>query len=58
MKTMFGSSLPPVVYMRDHVLFTLFVCVHSSVQHILCSVFALLCFDYLAIHCQMKINNI
>ena len=24
-KTMFGSSLPPVVYRRVHVLFTLFV---------------------------------
>jgi hypothetical protein len=24
-KTMFGSSLPPVVCRRDHVLFTLFV---------------------------------
>ena len=24
-KAMFGSSLPPVVYRRDHVLFTLFV---------------------------------
>ena len=32
-KTMFGSSLPPVVCRRNHVLFTLFV--HSGVQHIL-----------------------
>ena len=32
-KTMFGSSLPPVVCRRNHVIFTLFV--HSGVQHIL-----------------------
>ena len=32
-KTMFGSSLPPVVCRRNHVLLTL--CVHSGVQHIL-----------------------
>jgi hypothetical protein len=38
---MFGSSLPPIVCKRTHVLFTLygFVCAHSSVQHILCCVF-------------------
>jgi len=41
-KTMFGSSLPPVVCRRAHVLFTLFVFVwYSGVQHILCCVFGL-----------------
>ena len=43
-KTMYGSSLPPVVCRRDHVLFTLFVffaC--SGVQHILC--YVLICFS-------------
>ena len=44
-KTMFGSSLPPVVCRRAHVLFTLFVFVlHSSVQHILCCVYVLFLF--------------
>ena len=35
-KTMFGSSLPPVVCRRDHVLFTLFVfvCVQCCLTHI------------------------
>ena len=39
-KTMFGSSLPPVVCRRSHVLFTLFVfvCVRV-VHHILCCCF-------------------
>ena len=47
LKTMFGSSLPPVVmpYLRYLCLFA-----HSGVQHILCSVFVLfvffLCFVY------------
>ena len=41
-KTMFGSSLPPVVCRRARVLFTLFV--HSGVQHILCCGFALFVF--------------
>jgi len=37
---MFGSSLPPVVWRRAHVLFTLFVFLtYSGVQHILCCVF-------------------
>jgi len=44
-KTMFCSSLPPVVCRRDHVLFTLFVFVwYSGVQHVLCFVFALFFF--------------
>ena len=40
-KTMFGSSLSPVVCRRTRILFTLFVfvCVLSGVQHILCFVF-------------------
>ena len=41
-KTMFGSSLPPIVCRRAHVLFTLFVFAHSCVQHILCCVFFVL----------------
>ena len=45
MKTTFGSSLPPVVCMRDHVLFTLFVfvCVSWFPAHIvLCFCFVFL----------------
>ena len=43
---MFGSSLPPVVCRRAHVLFTLCVCLlaHSGVHHILCCVFVLIFF--------------
>jgi hypothetical protein len=46
--TMFGSSLPPVVCSRTHVLFTLFVfCfAHTGVKHILCCVFALFLFFF------------
>jgi len=36
-KTMFGSSLPPVICKRAHVLFTLFA--YSGVQNILCCIF-------------------
>jgi hypothetical protein len=39
---MFGSSLPPFVCRKAHVLFTLFVFAwfaHSDVQHILCCYF-------------------
>ena len=44
-KTIFDSSLPPVVYRRVHVLFTLFVLfAHSGVQYILCCVFVLFFF--------------
>jgi hypothetical protein len=44
-KTMFGSCLTPVVHRMAYVFFTLFVfvCVYSGIQHILCSVFCLLC---------------
>jgi len=45
-KTMFGSSLPPVVSRRAHVLFTLFVfaCVRWCPRHIvLCFCFLCLC---------------
>ena len=51
---MFGSSLPPVVCRRAHVLFTLFV--YSGVQYILCFCFVLFffvvcapCFQFLCI---------
>ena len=37
-KTMFGSSLPPVVYRRDNVLFMLFV-LEIGITDILCCVF-------------------
>jgi hypothetical protein len=40
-KTMFGSSLPPVVCRCAHVLFTLCLFAHRGVQHILCCVFCL-----------------
>ena len=41
-KTMFGSSFPPVVCRRVHVLFTLFVFVCAWwFQHILCCAFVL-----------------
>jgi hypothetical protein len=45
-ETMFGSSSPPVVSSKAHVLFTLFVFVYSGVQHILCCVFVFLCLVY------------
>jgi hypothetical protein len=52
MKTMFGSSLPPVVgwlmpYLRYLCLF-----VHSGVQHILCYVFILFSFVLCTLCCQ------
>ena len=39
--TVFRSSLPPVVYRRAHVIFTLYVFLfaHSDVHHILCWAF-------------------
>jgi hypothetical protein len=46
MKTMFGSSLPPVICRRAHVSFTLVVFVwYSGVIHILCCVFVLFFFS-------------
>ena len=52
-KTIFGSSLPLVVCMMVHVLFTfLRLFAYSGVKHILCSVFVLfffvLCVPYIA----------
>ena len=46
MKTMFGSSLNPVVC-RTHVLFT-----YSGVQHILCCVFVLFFFVLCTLCCE------
>ena len=44
-KTMFGSSLPPVVCRRARVLFIyLYLLPYSDVQHILCCVFVLFFF--------------
>jgi hypothetical protein len=64
-KTMFGSSLSPVVCRRAHVLFTLCVCVcvlclfaHSGVQHILlcfCFVFLRLVYPYVASYFGLSI---
>ena len=53
-KTMFGSSLPPVVCRKTHVLFTLFVfvCVQRCLTHILCCVFVLLFFVLCDLCCQ------
>ena len=52
-KTMFDSSLPPVVCMRAPVLFTFFsLFAYSGVQHILCCVFALLVFVLCTLCCQ------
>ena len=49
-RTMFDSSLPPVVCRKDHVLFTLFVFVmYSGVQHILCYVFPRLVYPMLLV---------
>ena len=45
-KTMFGSSLLPVVCRRAHFLFTIFVFAHSSVQHMLCVCFVCLLLVY------------
>ena len=53
MKTVFDSSLPPVVCKRAHVLFTLFVFVcYSGVQHMLCCVFVLFFFVLCTLCCQ------
>jgi hypothetical protein len=50
---MFGSSLPPVVCRRAHVLFMLFVLfVYSGVQHILCCVLALFFLVLCTLGCQ------
>jgi len=62
-KTMFGSSIPPVVCMRVHVLITLFVfvCVHSGVQHMLCCVFVCFtssCVPYVASFSGLSIFGI
>jgi hypothetical protein len=45
MKTMLGSSFPPVVCRMVDVLFLFYMCLftHSGVQHILCCVFVLHC---------------
>ena len=51
-KTMFVSSLPPVVCRRAHVLFTLCLFACSGVQHILCCVFVLFFFVLCALCCQ------
>jgi hypothetical protein len=53
LKMMFGSSLPPVVCRRAHVLFMLFVFVcHSGVQHILCCVFVMFFLVLCTLCCQ------
>ena len=46
---MFSSSLPPDVCRRVHVLFTLFMFVHSGVQHILYCVFLRLVYPMLPV---------
>ena len=53
--TMFGGSVPPVVYRRTHILFTLFLFVfsYSGVQHILCCVFVLFFFVLCTLCCQV-----
>jgi len=48
-KTMFGSSLPPVACRRVHVLFTLFA--YSGIQHILCCVFVLFVYVWCTLCC-------
>ena len=45
----FGSFLPPIVLRRAYVAFTLFVCVHSSAQHILCCDFIRLVYHILPV---------
>ena len=61
-KTMFGSSLPPVVCRRAHVLSTLFVfvCVYWGPTHIVsCFCFVFLCLVYhmlpVSLHSQFLI---
>ena len=52
-KTMFASSLPPVVYRRAHALFPLFVLfLYNDVQLILCCVFVLFVFVLFTLCCQ------
>ena len=50
MKTMFSSSLPPVVCRKVYVLFTLFVFVCSS------GVFALFDFVLYTLHCMLQVS--
>ena len=51
---MFGSSLPPAVCKKVHVLLTcLCLFAHSGVQHILCYVFVLLVFVLCVLCCQL-----
>ena len=55
-KMMFGSSFPPVVCRRAHVLFTLFVfvCIQYCPTHIvLCSVFVLFVFVLCLVSCVL-----
>ena len=49
-KTMFGSSLPPFVGMRAHVLFTLFA--HSGMKQVQCCVFVLFFFVLCTLCCH------
>ena len=53
-KTMFGSSLPPVVCRRVHVLFIRYMCLFTyiGVQHLLCCVFVLFVFVSCTLCCQ------
>jgi hypothetical protein len=55
-KTMFDSLIPPVVCRRVHVLFTLFVFVHSGVQHILCCVFVLFVFVLCLVYLMLSVS--
>ena len=57
-KTMFGSSLPPVVCRSVHVLFTLFcVCLHIVVSNTYCVVFffvlCILCCQFLCVFLRL-----
>ena len=53
-KTMFGSSLPPVVCMRAHLFFyVICVCLRIAVSNILCCVFSWYCVPYI---CMLPVS--
>jgi hypothetical protein len=53
-KTLFGPSLPPVVFVGGLVSYLHYLCLfaHSCVQHILCCVFVLFFFVLCTLCCQ------
>jgi hypothetical protein len=55
-KTIFGPSLSPAVCRRAHVLFTLYLLVHSCFQSILCCVFVLFVFVFCFVYPVLPVS--